>query len=350
MKKLIKILLYLLAAILIAFILFLLYATISDFKPAEKTEIYHSEESESLATWQEFDFLIWNIGYCGLDASMDFFYDGGKQVRPSRSNVKKNLEEVKAFLESNDSVEFILLQEVDQNSKRSYGINIYDQINESLEQYNSWFGINYKVGFVPLPPGNPMGRVKSGLQTLAKNNASSVVRYSFPGNYSWPMGVFMLDRCFLMKRFKVSNNRELVVINTHNSAYDDGSLRKMQMDFLRDILLEEYKQGNYVIAGGDWNQSPYGFPKIFDDQQFDLDNYTEIEENYPDQGWIWAWDGSHPTNRRVATSYTRGETPTTLIDFYLLSPNVQPVQVKTVDLNFQNSDHQPVFLKVLLKD
>ena len=46
----------------------------------------------------------------------------------------------------------------------------------------------------------------------------------------------MLDRCFLVNRYPVSNGNELLMINTHNSAYDDGSLRKQQMDFLKDFL------------------------------------------------------------------------------------------------------------------
>lgn len=350
MKKLFKILAYIIASILGAFLIFLLAATLGNYSPDEKLIISESENPDIIAEWTEYDFMIWNIGYCGLDESMDFFYDGGEQVRPSQEKVEASLDKVTQFLTSNDSIEFILLQEVDINSKRSYRINEYEIIDESLADYKSNVGINYNVSFVPLPPTNPMGKVESGLQSLSKFTPKDVTRYSFPGNYSWPMGVFMLDRCFLVNKYSVANQKELIVINTHNSAYDDGSLRSAQMDYLKNFLLEEYDKGNYVIVGGDWNQSPSGFKKEIEGHIFDNENYAEISEGYPSEDWQWAFDETTPSNRRVKTSYERGVTATTVIDFYLLSPNIQTMSVRTIDMDFQNSDHQPVLLKMLLKD
>ena len=46
--------------------------------------------------------------------------------------------------------------------------------------------------------------------------------------------------------------------------------------------------------------------------------------------------------------YVQGTTLTTLIDYYLLSPNIQPLYVATSDMDFEYSDHQPVVLKVTL--
>ncbi|MCF8381106.1 MAG: hypothetical protein K9H49_16150 [Bacteroidales bacterium] len=348
MKKALKVIGSILGVLIIAFIIFLLYATFNNYSPDEQIIVQESENPDKLSDWTEYDFMIWNIGYCGLDASMDFFYDGGEQVRPAKENVIQSLENVKAFLKGNDTVEFFMLQEVDVNSKRSYKLDEYKEISDALPAFNTALGLNYKVFFVPLPPTNPMGKVKSGLQTLSTFTPMETVRHSFPGNYGWPMGVFMLDRCFMVSRFSLDNGKELIVINTHNSAYDDGSLRAQQMEYLKGFLLEEYQKGNYVLVGGDWNQSPNGFKKAFEGQVFDNENYTEIPEAYPAPEWQWAFDETTPTNRRVKTSYERGVTATTLIDFYLLSPNIQLISVKTHDMDFQYSDHQPVFLKMSL--
>ena len=114
----------------------------------------------------------------------------------------------------------------------------------------------------------------------------------------------MLDRCFLVNRYTVAGGRQLVVVNTHNSAYDDGTLRKKQMVYLRGFLVEEYEKGNYIIV---------------------------------------------PTNRRLAIPYDPALSPTTVIDYYLLSPNIMPVDVQGVNLGFISSDHQPVLAKVRLK-
>ena len=193
-----------------------------------------------------------------------------------------------------------------------------------------------------------MGKVKSGLMTLSKYCPDRVVRHSFPGNYSWPMSLFMLDRCFLVNRYTLSNQKELLVINTHNSAYDDGSLRARQMDYLRSFLLSEYEKGNYVIVGGDWNQTPYGQEAELPSHRFDTDNLIYMEKDYPAPGWTWAFDPLVPTNRRVSIPYDRSNSLTTIIDCYLLSPNIVLEHVKTIDLDFRNSDHQPVELQARL--
>ena len=156
------------------------------------------------------------------------------------------------------------------------------------------------------------------------------------------MGVFMLDRCFLVDRFPLAGGRELLVINTHNSAYDDGTLKKGQMDYLHGFLTEEYGKGNYVIVGGDWNQTPYGFEPQFDKDKFDTIQLSYIGEDYLPGEWTWLYDPAVPTNRRVDIPYVSGVSQTTVIDYYLLSPNLEPLWIKGIDLNFIHSDHQPV--------
>ena len=58
----------------------------------------------------------------------------------------------------------------------------------------------------------------------------------------------------IVNRVKTTNNKELVLINLHMSAYDKGGeFRQKQLNMLEEVLQDEYKKGNYVIAGGDWN-------------------------------------------------------------------------------------------------
>ena len=169
MKTILKIIVGIIILIVLILGFLIIYASLDDYKPGSEELVFKSESPDTYPGWPEIDVLIWNIGYCGLSDDMDFFYDGGKQVRTSRENVLRNLEKVIDLLKMNDSLEFILLQEVDRNSKRSYHINEYDSINNSLSDYWSFFGKNYDVFFVPLPPNEPMGKVESGLQTLSKS-------------------------------------------------------------------------------------------------------------------------------------------------------------------------------------
>jgi hypothetical protein len=50
---------------------------------------------------------------------------------------------------------------------------------------------------------------------------------------------------------QTAERKELVLINTHNEAFDPGDIRRAQMDYLRTFMIDEYSKGNYVIAGGD---------------------------------------------------------------------------------------------------
>jgi endonuclease/exonuclease/phosphatase family metal-dependent hydrolase len=346
--RIIRPVLYLLLILVGAFLLFLLYATIDDYQPEEKTMQSVENHPAVIPDTADLDLLIWNIGYAGLDASMDFFYDGGAQMRPSREGVVNNLKGIITILSPYRDYDFVLLQEVDRDSKRSYHLNQYEAIGGHFHDHKTFFGMNYRVFFVPIPLSDPMGKVESGLMTVSMYPPSAVDRYSFPGNYSWPVRLFMLDRCFLVNRYPVSDGNELVIINTHNSAYDDGSLREQQMVYLKEFLLEEYGKGNYIIVGGDWNQTPYGLKPELPTHQFDTINLTYVEPGYPAPDWTWAFDTQLPTNRRVAVPYDPSTSLTTIIDYYLLSPNIEVDKVTTIDVNFDFSDHQPVELRARL--
>ena len=345
--KYLKYPLYLVLALVILFALFVLYGTMSDYRPDRETLLFERADAPVLKD-SIFDIMIWNIGYCGLGHEMDFFYDGGENVRSEEATVKSNLHHILEYSASLDSCDFFLFQEVDVNSKRSYRLNQLDALVNHMEGSHAAFGTNYDVFFVPMPVTSPYGKVLSGIATLGRIEPVECVRHSFPGNYGWPKGTFMLDRCFLVNRYPLASGRQLLVVNTHNSAYDDGTLRKGQMDYLHKFLVDEYEKGNYIIVGGDWNQTPAGFQPEFEHNIFDTIQLTYIEEGYLPGDWTWLYDPTTPTNRRVARPYDPALSPTTLIDYYLLSPNVIPVDIQGIDLGFVASDHQPVLAKIRL--
>ncbi|MGE5457940.1 MAG: endonuclease/exonuclease/phosphatase family protein, partial [Methanococcaceae archaeon] len=208
--------------------------------------------------------LTWNIGYAGLDKEMDFFFDGGTKVITPIENCRRNIAGIEKFLKNNDTIDFILLQEVDRKSRRSNKINEYDSISKMLTDYKGYFVRNYDVFFVPTPPLTPMGSVLGGIATYSKYIPVSSTRYSLPGDFGFPMQLFYMDRCFITARYRIENGKELVLINTHNEAFDEsGEIRMSQMEKLKEFTLNEYKVGNYVIVGGDWNQYPPDFKPAF---------------------------------------------------------------------------------------
>ncbi len=327
----------------------ILYATYNDYKPEEKLTI-EVEGKNNQPMSDTLSLLNWNIGYSGLGKEVDFFYDGGKTVVSPKDIVTKDLGGIVATIATNKA-DFILLQEVDENSNRSYYIEEDKKIAEALPGYNSAFAVNYDVKFVPIPFNNPMGKVLGGLVTYSKYTPKECSRFQYPSQFGWPKQLFMLDRCMMIQRYDVKNDKELVVINLHNSAYDDtGTLKKAEMNYLKSYITGEYAKDNYVIIGGDWNQTPPGFDNNTFKKSGGEDSYVQepIKADYLPKNWQWVYDSTIPTNRKLAAPYDPNKTFTTVIDFYLVSPNVQVLEKKGVNTNFEFSDHQPVYIKVVL--
>jgi endonuclease/exonuclease/phosphatase family metal-dependent hydrolase len=355
LKTILKSILAVIAVVTVGFIGLIVYAVATDYKPDEQELIILSDKASILDDSLSYSLLTWNIGYAGLDKEMDFFYDGGKKVITPESTCMINIEGIEDFLQRNDTIDFICIQEIDKNSKRSYHVDQYQRLSEKLTGHNPFFAKNYDVFFVPTPPANPMGKVIAGIATYSKYIPKSSTRYSLPGDFGFPMQLFYLDRCFMVNRYNIENGKELILINTHNEAFDEGGvIRKAQMETLREFFLKEYNSGNYVIAVGDWNQYPPDFkPSFANNKAFtgQIGNFylNGIEPDYMPGDWKWVFDPSTPSFRTLITAYDPAATPTSVCDIFLTSPNVESVYVKCHDLGFANSDHNPVTMQVKLR-
>ncbi len=338
----------------------LIHGTVTDFQPEESIslEVEQAPPPKVIAD-SSLTFMIWNVGYGGLGEESDFFYDNGgfltsagKTVRTTQENVEKNIQGAVNFIK-NKRADFYLFQEVDFDSKRSYYINQFEQYEEALPNYASTFSVNYRAPRVPLPvfePWNVMGKMESGLGTFSKYQPSQATRYQLPGDYPWPDRIFHLDRCAAFHRYPTADGKELIVVNIHNSAYDKGgTLKKQQMDYLKSKFEEEYKKGNYLVIGGDWNQRPTGVQAASFGGEIltETTGYVIPDDYFRD--WKWAYDDDTPTNRSLKDPYNKGVSKVNLIDFFLVSPNLEIVEVEGVNLDFKYSDHQPVMLTVAFK-
>jgi endonuclease/exonuclease/phosphatase family metal-dependent hydrolase len=265
---------------------------------------------------------------------MDFFFDGGSKMRAGRLLSQQYLDNISEKIASEEDVDFYLLQEVDKEARRTYYVNQYDYINNLLNNRVSSFAVNYKSYFVPQPLSNPMGKVIAGLMNIGKYTPKLAVRHRLENDASWPVGLFMLKRCLLEWRFDLPGGKELVLINVHLSAYDDGSVKQKQMKQLKEILSIEEAKGNYVIVGGDWNQEPPkpGEPNFY----------------FPSKKWNWVYSKDFPTNRDLSAPLD-ANTKTFNIDYFLISDNIKILDFGVDVQNFQNSDHEPLYLKIKLR-
>lgn len=347
-KQIFTVFLCLLAAVAAAFAGLILFLTITEYKPAPQQPADHlilSHQSPSAP--QNFTVYTWNIGYAGLGKDSDFFMDGGTMVNPpSQAHVEMNLAAIESFLQNNPADAW-LLQEVDVNSSRTNGINQFDALHQTLSG-NAAFAYNYKCPFVPIP-FPPLGRIEGGLATLTASALSEdAQRIALPCPFSWPTRTANIKRCLLVTRLDVEHSdKQLVLVNLHLEAYESGEGRIAQTNQLLTLMQEEYEKGNYVIAGGDFNQAFPGSLDVFPIQDSSQWMPGTLEASILPEGWQFACDCSNATCRLLNQPYCE-DCQHYVIDGFILSPNLQLEAVQTIPLEFEHSDHNPVRLDVQL--
>ena len=280
------------------------YLTLTEYRPddIELLEVTQAARSDNVRVGERLDVLTFNTGYCGLGRDQDFFMDGGSMVRPeSEEIIRENMNGILSEL-ARQNADVYLLQEVDFDSYRSYYVNQADTYRHGLS-LNMAVAYNFKCDFVPFP-WPPLRKVESGL-------------VSFTG------------------------------LNVTQATYDDGEGKRAQTEQLMQIIAAEYRNGNYVIAGGDFNQTFEGantFPILKEDNWQPGILYNS---DLP-AGFSYVFDASKPTCRLLDKPYDgdRENAQMYVIDGFIVSDNLKVNLIQTVDLNFQYSDHNPVLLQV----
>ena len=348
LKTVLKSILWVIGIVIAAAALFLGWLTLTEYKPAETETVglFDSTAEEKLPGDRDISILTWNVGYCALGKDADFIMDGGGNApAATKEVVQKNIDAVASAL-SKMNADVTFLQEVDANSNRSYYIDQRPYFSSG----SSAFGINFKANFVPYPIP-PIGKVESGVFTTSRYfTKEDAARISLPCPFSWPLRIANLKRALLITRIPVEgSNRELVLVNFHLEAYDGGEGKIAQTKKLLEILGEEYSKGNYVIAGGDWNQTFPGSLDVYPNTHPDLWAVGLIDQNMIPDGWTIAYDSTTPTCRLLNQPYDPSDTANTqyyVIDGFIASPNIEVKSVETKDLHFENSDHNPVLMTI----
>ncbi|SFB73357.1 endonuclease/exonuclease/phosphatase family protein [Butyrivibrio sp. YAB3001] len=329
------------------------YLTIDEYKPAD-VEIVEIEgkSSGTLSIDKPLTMMTWNLGYGALGDNADFFMDGGKMVYSADKNrVQENLKGIAKTIDA-ENPDIMLFQETDRNSSRSYFIDELDYIkengNSAVLSSQDMYATNFNVSYVPLPIP-PIGRVHAGLITLSTLEVSEASRLKLPSPFKWPLSTINLKRCLLESRFPIEgSDKELVLINLHLEAYDEGEGKIAQTNMLKNLLKEEIDKGNYVIAGGDFNQ-------VF--SNIDISAYPQLGVEWKpgkidtsdfDSSLQFVTDATLPTCRSLDKSLADASLKDPehfqyyVLDGFIVSSNIQIYAVTTIDTQFKFSDHNPV--------
>ncbi len=341
-------------------------------------EVTSNSNKETVKKNEELSLTTFNIGFGAYSSNYTFFMDTGYDKDGnvtkgtysrgiSKEDVLNNIDGSIEAMKSLDS-DFYFVQEVDVDSTRAYHINQQQMIESSFEGYDSTFAIDYDSAYLFYPITSPHGKSKAGMSTLSSYAIKDSQRKEYTISTSFSK-FFDLDRCFSVNRIEVEDGKQLVLINSHMSAYDEGgTIRNTQIHELYSFMKEEADKGNYVLTAGDFNHDMItGNP---DYPQYDRTNYAykdQIDQLKPDWlSYIFEEDGTSPFDdgfkvyaadnlpscRDCDVVYTPGSTFVSTLDGFIASMNIEVKKVYTTKLGengFAYSDHQPSTLEFILK-
>ncbi|MGI6221565.1 MAG: endonuclease/exonuclease/phosphatase family protein [Coriobacteriales bacterium] len=358
-RRWLRVLLRIVAAIVIVIAALLIAITVTEYRPADTEDIaieHAAPTGAHVSTGDEMTILSWNTGYGALGENADFFMDGGTHVMTDdEPTVRSNLASMQDAIADIDP-DIVFLQEVDLDAKRSHGIDeVADFANalaEAGQAFDASFAYNYKAAYVPYP-WPTLGHIEAGVMTLSSYPVESATRMQLPCPFKWPVRSLNLKRCLLESRIPVldengaDTGKELVLINLHLEAYDSGEGKIAQTKMLRRIMADEAMAGNYVIAGGDFNQT---FRNV-DTSAYPIEEGHwapgEIDPRSFPGGFHLLMDPDTPTCRSLATPYAGADKDGFVfyvIDGFIVSGNVKAKPAETLDYDFQWTDHNPVLL------
>ena len=335
----------------------LLFFTIIEYRPRPTEAALRAGEAtgEGFATGKEMTVLTWNTGYAALGDNADFFMDGGTMVRTAdRNRLAENLSGMHAKIKELDP-DVVFLQEVDHFCDRTFRVDEKEEFEKAFQGYEQAFAQNAKSFYVPYP-WPPVGHLDTGIMTMSKAPMDTAERLRLPTAFTWPVRLVQYKRCLLVSRFPLEGSeKQLVMVNLHNDAYDNGDGKDAQVERLASFLQDEYSKGNYVIAGGDFNMTfsntdishwkMIGKEGIWQPGRLDVTAF--------DKGFNLIMDPEVATCRSLDKPLAGADLEDFqfyVIDGFIVSSNVAVMSVKTLDEGFVCSDHNPVLMRFGLKN
>ena len=318
----------------------------------------------------------YNIGFGAYSQDYTFFLDTGydDEGNATCGHWSKGRSKDEVLFNTNGAIntikelnpDFMLFQEVDTKSTRSYKINQNEMIINAFTACDNVHCVNFHSAYLPYPLYDMHGSVNAGLTILSKYKMQTAQRkqYTIADDFS---KLFDLDRCFAVTTIKIANDKKLYIVDSHMSAYDKGgTIREKQMAELNAFLKACQEEGSYVIVGGDYNHDlitynplysytnenrAFGVTKKAPDwvaYMFNEEGKSPIMDGYT----IYAAD-NNPTCRNNDIEWEPGKTFVCTVDGYIVSNNIKVTKIEAIKTKqgkkgidgFAFADHEPVYME-----
>lgn len=302
---------------------------------------------------KEYTIVSYNVGFGAYTDDFTFFMDGGKESRARSeesviSCINGSADTAKSF-----DPDIVIFQEVDFDSTRSHHVDEVSLINDKFIGFDSVKAVNYHSAYLMYPLTQPHGASNSSILTESSFDITSALRRSLPIATGFKK-MLDLDRCYSISRIPTEDGNELVIFNTHMSAYGtDASQGNAQMEMIFADMKAEYDKGNYVICGGDFNHDFTGDSRnVLNPGTEDIFSWCQpFPDDLIPEGFSKCTDyedGLVASTRNTDIPYSE-DSFTVVLDGFVISDNVECTYVQNIDTGFKYTDHNPVVMKFILK-
>jgi len=240
-----------------------------------------------------------------------------------RKEITKNIKGSLSLIKSlNPNI--ILFQEVGKFTLYNRFVRQYLLLKKGLDSYVGIYHANHHL----------LGIGNQGKSTFIKEKNISdklVFPYKLKGFFN---NLTVRNKTVIKSKIEIEeSDKYLVIYNIHLVPFRrNETIRHKQLQYIFDLAVKDYNEGNYVVIGGDFNLS--------------LSKNDYIKELIKENGFIMSpLDGF--TIRSLDTPYNKDST-TNDIDGFITSSNVEVIKTKVI-LDFRYSDHCPVEMIFKLK-
>jgi len=332
----------------------------STFHPApiQQEAIHCAENAPSLSAGQSIKLYNQNVQFMA-GKNYVFFYDlpnnAGPDERPSSNDVTKTLHGLAALITQQDP-DIILLQEVDDGAKRTDYADQLDQLlallpNDYACHSSSFY---WKASYVPHP--RIMGAVGTKLSIISKYKIMSATRTQLSLIPQDPINqLFNLKRALQEVRLPVEGANELVILNTHLSAFSKGTgTLERQIKQINGRLQSLNNSKKPWVISGDFNLLPPNtYSLLTKEQRRYHEKNSAIKALYQQYLAIPSLDNTKSEHRQAWFTYSPNNAHTKLpdrtIDYYFYSPQLSMKNAFVEqDKSLSLSDHMPLIASFTL--
>lgn len=244
-------------SVILLMIAFSCWVYVSTYQPNDMQQeaVINAAKIPQLSANSHVKILSWNVQFLASNQNNYFFYDGGNDKWPSLQTVEETADGIAEVIKHHDP-DFVLLQEVDIDADRTHNANQMQMLLERLPQYQAHtLSYYWKADYVPHP--QVAGKVGMALVVLSKYQIKAATRYALPAISTDDIVTrqFNLKRAMQQVTIPIVGGDELVLINTHLSAFAQGSDTMQKQIEVVSEHLAKLDQKTWIMAG-DFNLLP----------------------------------------------------------------------------------------------